>query len=57
LWTSVDQTGGDTFLYLAFSREAANGTVHLAIELTTTTGGCGTTARRGSLADAPATCC
>jgi hypothetical protein len=32
-WTSVDQPAGDTFLYLAFAREKANGDAYVAFEL------------------------
>jgi hypothetical protein len=32
-WSAVDQPAADTFLYLAFTREAANGTTYLAFEL------------------------
>jgi hypothetical protein len=32
-WSAVDQPGADTFLYLAFTREAAGGTTYLSFEL------------------------
>jgi uncharacterized repeat protein (TIGR01451 family) len=32
-WSSVEQRGGDTFLQLAFTREAADGTTYVAFEL------------------------
>jgi uncharacterized repeat protein (TIGR01451 family) len=32
-WSSVRQPGGNTFLYLGFTREAAGGTTYLAFEL------------------------
>jgi len=32
-WSAVDQPGADTFLYLAFTREAASGTTFLTFEL------------------------
>jgi uncharacterized repeat protein (TIGR01451 family) len=32
-WSAVDQPGADTFLYLAFTRESANGTSYVAFEL------------------------
>ena len=33
VWSAVDQPAADTFLYLAFTRESANGTTYLAFEL------------------------
>lgn len=32
-WSAVDQPGADTFLYLAFTRESADGTTYVAFEL------------------------
>jgi uncharacterized repeat protein (TIGR01451 family) len=32
-WSAVDQPAADTFLYLAFTRESANGTTYVAFEL------------------------
>jgi hypothetical protein len=32
-WSAVDQPGADTFLYLAFTRAASNGTAYVAFEL------------------------
>jgi hypothetical protein len=32
-WSSVDQVGGNTFLYLAFTREQVAGTTYIAFEL------------------------
>ena len=44
-WSAVDQPGGNTFLYLGFTREASTGTTFLTFELNHDAGS-GTTARR-----------